>query len=99
MKKISRMAVLAASAWLVFDAAQAVAADIPVRVDPQEATAEVPPHFLGLSFETSSLLPQPDGHYAFFTGQNAGLSKLLTGLGVTSLRIGGNTADTPTVPV
>lgn len=93
------MAVLAASAWLIFNAAQATATDIPVRVDPQEATAEVPPHFLGLSFETSSLLPQPDGHYAFFTGQNADLAKLMTGLGVTSLRIGGNTADTPTVPV
>jgi len=77
----------------------AMAADVSLTIDPHEAARKVPSHFLGLSFETSSLLPQPDGHFLFFTGDNTGLAHLFTSLGAESLRIGGNTADTPTVPM
>ena len=88
---------LALAALLV--APRIAAAQATVTVAPAEATAPVPPRFLGLSFETSAILPQPDGRYPFFTADNAGLAKLFHNLGVGNLRIGGNTADTPTVPI
>jgi hypothetical protein len=70
-----------------------------VQFDPQAPTTQIPPNFLGLSFETLTLLPHDDGTPAYFTPDNFQLIQLFRTLGIHSLRIGGNTADTPSVPI
>ncbi len=72
---------------------------VEITVNPAEAGRQIPPDFLGLSFETMAILKQKDGSYQYFTPKNEGLGRLFGSLGVKSLRIGGNTADTPTVPL
>lgn len=53
---------------------------------------------LGLSYETSALLPDENGRY-YFHPTNKALIRLLKTLGVRHLRIGGNSADAPNIPV
>ena len=62
-------------------------------------TTPIPPDFLGLSFETLTLLPHSDGTPAYFVPGNGPLIQLFQTLGIRSLRIGGNTADTPSTPI
>jgi len=62
-------------------------------------TTPIPPDFLGLSFETLTLLPHPDGPPPYFVPTNRPLIQLFHTLGIRSLRIGGNTADTPSIPI
>lgn len=57
----------------------------------------VPGEFLGLSFEMQRLLPGPDGTH-YFRPDNAPLLAMFRTLGIKCLRVGGNTADRPTVP-
>jgi hypothetical protein len=54
--------------------------------------------FIGLSFETEKALPDKQGNY-FFRPGNQPLIALFKTLGLRSLRIGGNTADRPTVKI
>ncbi len=75
------------------------AAQSVVTVNPAAAGKIIPGNFIGLSFETSSMLPSADGHYQYFTPKNQNLIQLFHTLGVRSLRIGGNTADRPSVAV
>ncbi len=56
----------------------------------------MPDEFLGLSFEMQRLLPADDGQY-YFRPDNAPLLALFRTLGIKCLRVGGNTADRPTV--
>ena len=56
----------------------------------------VPDEFLGLSFEMQRLLPGDDGRY-YFRPDNEPLLALVRTLGIKCLRVGGNTADRPTV--
>lgn len=72
---------------------------IRITVNPAAAKREIPQDFLGLSFETMAILKGKDDRYPYFTPQNVALSRLFRSLGVKSLRIGGNTADTPTIPL
>ena len=73
----------------------------PVRLtlDPAVATTPIPQDFLGLSFETLTLLPHADGTAPYFVPENQPLIQLFHTLGIRSLRIGGNTADTPSIPI
>ncbi|HVM46793.1 MAG TPA: hypothetical protein VMU04_02150 [Candidatus Acidoferrum sp.] len=71
-----------------------VAAEVPVtvRLDVQHPGAAIAPDFSGLSFEVALVSPGPDGvHY--FRPDNARLLALFHTLGITHLRIGGNTSD------
>jgi hypothetical protein len=77
-------------------AASARAETVAVTVDPAAAGAEISPDFIGLSYEISALLPDANGQY-FFSPDNQALVRLFRTLGVKSLRVGGNTADRPTV--
>ena len=52
--------------------------------------------FIGLSFEMEKLLPDARGEY-LFSPKNDALISLFKMLGVKSLRVGGNTADRPSV--
>jgi Glycosyl hydrolase family 79, N-terminal domain len=71
---------------------------ITVLVDLKNPRSTISEDFLGLSFETQLLLPTADGRY-YFRPDNRPLIALFRQLGLRSLRIGGNTADRPTVAV
>ena len=58
---------------------------------------ELPPGFLGLSYESSMLLPK-DGKY-YFDATNAPLLTLFQTLGIKNLRVGANAVDEPKIPV
>ncbi|MDH7598043.1 MAG: hypothetical protein QHH07_00210 [Sedimentisphaerales bacterium] len=53
---------------------------------------------LGLSYETLTLLPDEQGRY-YFDPNNRELIKLLDTLGIRHIRIGGNSADAPNIPL
>jgi len=78
----------------------AALAHSPVTVSVQSAAAgpEIPADFAGLSFEMKHVLPDAKGHYTF-RPSNTALSATLHCLGIRNLRIGGNTTDTPSVPI
>jgi hypothetical protein len=78
--------VLAAAAW--------AQAPVTLAIDPRAPGAIVPPDFLGLSFESSNLLPEPGGGH-LLSEDNQWLIELFRTLGIRSLRVGGGRADTP----
>jgi hypothetical protein len=86
-------------AAILLPAACARAAEpVMVSVDVLRPGAEISPNALGLSYETSLMLPDTNGvHY--FRPDNQALVNVFKTLGIKSLRIGGNSVDAPNVPV
>src|SRR5580658_5873270 len=74
------------------------AGSVVVTVDAKTAGPEISPDFIGLSYETSAILPDRNGRY-FFSADNKPLLQMFRTLGIKSLRVGGNTADRVTVKV
>ncbi|HXC96475.1 MAG TPA: hypothetical protein VNU92_12305 [Edaphobacter sp.] len=72
---------------------------IHIELETQAPTTQIPANFLGVSFETLTLLPHEDGAPLYFRPDNRPLIQLFHTLGIHSLRIGGNTADTPSIPI
>jgi hypothetical protein len=70
---------------------------ITVTLDPKPGPS-IPDDFAGFSFEMEKLLPDSKGGY-YFSPTNKPLITLFQTLGIKSLRVGGNTADRPTVNV
>ena len=70
---------------------------IAVTVAPDGGGADLPPRFLGLSYEMSMLLPK-DGRYYFDPNDQALVHTFKT-LGIKSLRVGANAVDDPRIPV
>jgi hypothetical protein len=71
---------------------------VTVTVDSTVPGQPVAGGFSGLSFEMKYVLPDTNGNY-FFSPSNRPLVALFRTLGVKNLRVGGNTADRPTVPI
>ncbi len=71
---------------------------VTLTVDPAASGFAIPSDFAGLSFESSNLLPKPDGKH-LFSAANQPLVDLFRKLGIRSLRLGGGTADQPTVGI
>lgn len=71
---------------------------VTLTIDAQAPGVAIPDDFSGLSFEMQTVLPDADGKY-FFSPKNQPLIALFKTLGIRSLRVGGNTADRPTIPV
>lgn len=69
-----------------------------IRVDLNDSGRVIPDDFAGLSFEMEKLLPGKGGKY-FFDKNNKALIQLFKTFGIKSLRVGGSTADRPSVPV
>src|ERR1700722_2046544 len=70
---------------------------VSVCVNTSQPGAEISPKTIGLSYETSLMLPDSKGvHY--FRPDNKSLITVFKTLGVKSLRIGGNSVDAPNVP-
>ncbi len=68
-----------------------------VQLSPQASGAAIAADFVGLSFEMQRVLPDADGNH-FFSAKNHALIATFKTLGVKNLRVGGNTADRPTLP-
>jgi len=75
-------------------------AQLPVKIalDLQPPGREIPADFLGLSFEMERVLPDTNGNH-FFSPENQPLAATFKTLGIKNLRVGGNTADRPTLPM
>lgn len=74
-------------------------AQVPVVVtfDPAHPGAEIPADFPGLSFEMQRVLADTNGWH-YFSAENTRLIATFKTLGIKNLRVGGNTADRPTLP-
>jgi hypothetical protein len=70
---------------------------VTVSFNPSKPGATVPSDFSGLSYEEADLLPNSSGKH-YFVNTNQPLITLFNTLGVKSLRIGGNTADSGPQP-
>src|SRR5579863_7454359 len=71
---------------------------INLGVDVQHPGPAIPADFVGLSFEMQRVLPDTNGWH-FFSPKNKPLIATFKTLGIKNLRVGGNTADRPTLPV
>jgi hypothetical protein len=69
-----------------------------VQVNPAAPGASITPDFVGLSFEMQRVLPDTNGNH-FFSAVNRPLIAMFKQLGIKNLRVGGNTADRPTLPI
>ncbi len=72
-------------------------APVQIALAAEAAAQPLPEEFSGLSFEMQRVLPERDGTH-YFRPDNAPLLTLFRTLGIRCLRVGGNTADRPTVP-
>ena len=68
---------------------------VTVTLSADKPGAAIPDDYLGVSFEMAMALPE-DGKY-YFRPANEHLLKTFKNLGIKNLRIGGNTADRPSV--
>src|SRR5579864_5445735 len=68
-----------------------------VGLYPSKNRTTVAPDFVGLSFEMQQVLPDTNGNH-FFSPKNKPLLAMFKTLGIKNLRVGGNTADRPTLP-
>ncbi|HEY5345422.1 MAG TPA: glycosyl hydrolase family 79 C-terminal domain-containing protein [Verrucomicrobiae bacterium] len=86
-------------AALILTGATIGRAQLPVVVQlfPQNPGAEIPADFLGLSFEMQRVLADTNGNH-YFSAENKNLIATFKTLGIKNLRVGGNTADRPTLP-
>jgi hypothetical protein len=88
---------LVALALLIPSLATAQFHQVTILVNTNEISPEIAPRFLGLSYESSMLLPK-DGKY-YFNADDKALIRTFQTLGIKSLRVGANAVDDPTVPV
>jgi len=88
---------LSALALLIPCLAAAQTQPVVVTVAADGQGADLAPRFLGLSYESSMLLPR-DGRYYFDAGDDALVNTFKT-LGIGSLRVGANAVDDPRIPV
>lgn len=82
------------------DAPSPDAAPVPriaITPDPSAAGRAIPDDFLGVSYETSTLLPDAAGNH-YFRADNAPLLAMFATLGLESLRLGGNEAESGPLP-
>lgn len=71
---------------------------IRVSVETRKPGALISPDALGLSYETSLMLPGTNG-VRYFRPDNRPLVRMFRTLGIQSLRIGGNSVDAARIPV
>lgn len=91
-KQIVRTSILAFATVHAPSHAVQAAGEVFITIHTSATQAAIPVDFMGLSFETSMLLPDAHGH-RYFELPNAPLLGLFRSFGIRSLRIGGNTAD------
>src|SRR5271155_4138780 len=84
---------LTAALILALAASPALAASLPVTLTLGAPNGPViPADFSGLSYESSTVLPNNDGNHTFWA-VNLPLQGVYKTLGIKCLRVGGNTVD------
>jgi hypothetical protein len=73
-------------------------ATVDIGIEPAAPSRQLPSDFLGLSYETEIMLPDANADH-YFAPHRQALLHLFQTLGIKSLRLGGNFADKPGVPV
>jgi hypothetical protein len=68
--------------------------DVTIDVDMTASGAAIPDDFLGVSYETSTLVTEP----GYFDPSNVALLHIFDTLGIRSLRLGGNESDVGPMP-
>ena len=98
--KQSTRSFLAIAFGIIFFAAIGCQAQLPVGIDleTQGPGKEIPRDYPGLSFEMQRVLADTNGRH-FFSPENRRLIATFQTLGIKNLRVGGNTADRPALPV
>jgi len=78
---------------------RSLGASVSVAITPDWTAIEIaiPSDFMGVSYDTSHVLPENDKYY--FTDQNKPLIAMFQTLGLRSLRVGGNSVDKPDVKI
>lgn len=83
-----------AAASLLLAGAAVAQAPIKISVDTSSPEFAIPDDFIGLGFETKSLLPNAYGvHGHFFSPENKQLITLFRNIGIREIRVGGGTVD------
>jgi len=72
---------------------------VTVRVDTEKPIRTMPEDFCGLSYETKMVLANTNTGKHYFRGDNLPLITAFKTLGIKHLRVGGNTAERPTVNI
>ena len=72
---------------------------VTVRVDAEKPIRTIPEDFCGLSYETKMVLANTNSGKHYFRGDNLPLITAFKALGIKHLRVGGNTAERPTVNI
>jgi hypothetical protein len=75
------------------------ASSVTVRVDAEKPIRTIPEDFCGLSYETKMVLANTNSGKHYFRGDNLPLITAFKTLGIKHLRVGGNTAERPTVNI
>jgi hypothetical protein len=70
---------------------------VTIQLMSKESGPAIAPDFVGLSFEMQYVLAGTNGEH-FFSAKNKALIATFKTLGIKNLRVGGNTADRPTIP-
>jgi hypothetical protein len=94
---ISKLLCLSSLAIVLPGVAAAQTQAVGVTVSADESGGNLADRFLGLSYESSMLLPK-EGHY-YFDARDAALIDTFKTLGIRSLRVGANAVDDPRVPI
>jgi hypothetical protein len=76
----------------------AAAEPVKLAVETRKSGADISPDALGLSYETSLMLPNENGGH-YFRPDNKPLVQMFRTLGIKSLRIGGNSVDAARIPI
>jgi len=91
---LKRRELALACASLLLSGAARAQAPVTVTVNTAEPEFAIPRDFVGLGFETKSVLPNTYGvHGYFFTPKNTELVTLFRNIGIKEIRVGGGTAD------
>jgi hypothetical protein len=75
------------------------ASPVTVRVDAEKPIRTIPEDFCGLSYETKMVLANTNSGKHYFRGDNLPLITAFKTMGIKHLRVGGNTAERPTVNI
>jgi len=71
---------------------------VQVQLSPSAPGTAIAPDYVGLSFEMQRVLAGTNGAH-YFSATNRALIATFQTLGIKNLRVGGNTADRPTLPI
>lgn len=95
---LPRLLIASLTLLLLFTNGRGTSATVEVSVNTREPGAEISLDALGLSYETSLMLPDANG-VRYFRPDNRSLVNMFRTLGVRSLRIGGNSVDAARIPI